>query len=103
LSFWLFGALEPKSGRSFVLELPATDGDCLQAFLDHFAAAHAQDPGEVHGLLLDRSGAHRAKGVRWPARVVPAYLPAYCPELEPCGALVVGTQGRRLQHALRSP
>jgi hypothetical protein len=36
---------------------------------------------------------HRAKGVRWPARVVPVSLPAYCPELEPHRALVAATQG----------
>jgi hypothetical protein len=52
-SFWLCGAIEPNSGESFVLELPATDSDCLQAFLDRFAATHAQDPGEVHVLLMD--------------------------------------------------
>jgi transposase len=82
-SFWLCGAIEPNSGESFVLELPATDSDCLQAFLDRFAATHAQDPGEVHVLLMDRGGAHRAKALCWPERVVPVYLPAYCPELNP--------------------
>lgn len=82
-SFWLCGAVEPVSGTSFVLELPALDADCLQIFLDQFAAAHAQDPGEMHVLLLDNGGAHHAKKLRWPVRVVPLFLPAYCPELNP--------------------
>lgn len=82
-NFWLCGAVQPNTGESFVLELPATDSDCLQVFLDQFAAAHAQNPGEVHALLMDNGGAHRAKKLRWPARVVPVYLPAYCPELNP--------------------
>ena len=82
-NFWLCGAVQPNTGESFVLELPATDADCLQVFLDQFAAAHAQDPGEVQVLLLDNGGAHHAKKLRWPARVVPVYLPAYCPELNP--------------------
>ena len=82
-SFWLCGAVEPASGRSFVLELPATDHDCLQVFLDAFAAAHAQDPAEVQVLLLDNSGPHRAKALRWPERVEAIALPAYCPELNP--------------------
>ena len=82
-SFWLCGAVEPASGRSFVLELPALNADNLQLFLDQFAAAHAQDPTEVHVLVLDNGGAHRAKKLRWPARVVPLFLPAYCPELNP--------------------
>ncbi len=82
-SFWLCGAIQPNTGENFVLELPATASDCLQAFLDQFAAAHAQDPTEVRVLLLDNGGAHRAKALDWPARVVPIYLPAYCPELNP--------------------
>ena len=82
-NFWLCGAVEPSTGEGFVLELPATDGDCLQVFLDQFAATHAQAPGEIQVLLMDNGGAHHAKALRWPARVVPLYLPAYCPELNP--------------------
>lgn len=82
-NFWLCGAVQPNSGENFVLELPATDSDCLQVFLDQFAAAHAHNPGEVQVLLMDNGGAHRAKALRWPERVVPIYLPAYCPELNP--------------------
>ncbi len=82
-SFWLCGAVQPNTGENFVLELPATDGDCLQAFLEQFAALHAQAADEVQVLLMDNGGAHRAKKLRWPERVVPVYLPAYCPELNP--------------------
>ena len=80
-SFWLCGAVQPNTGENFVLELPATDSDCLQAFLNRFAVAHAQDPTEVQVLLMDNGGAHRAKALNWPERLVPIYLPAYCPEL----------------------
>lgn len=82
-NFWLCGVVEPNTGEAFVLELPATDGDCLQVFLDQFAAAHVQEPREVHAVLMDNGGAHHAKALRWPERVVPIYLPAYCPELNP--------------------
>ena len=82
-NFWLCAAVQPNTGESFVLELRATDSDCLQVFLDQFARAHAQDPSEVQVLLLDNGGAHHAKALRWPERVVPIYLPAYCPELTP--------------------
>ena len=82
-NFWLCGAVQPNTGENFVLELPATDSGCLQAFLDRFAQAHAQDLSEVQVLLMDNGGAHKAKALRWPARVVPVYLPAYCPELNP--------------------
>jgi hypothetical protein len=102
-NFWLCGAVQPNTGEAFVLELPATDSDCLQEFLDQFAAMHAQAPHEIHLLLMDNSGAHRAKALRWPDRVLPVYLPAYCPELEPDGALVAGTQRRRVQPTLWQP
>ena len=82
-NFWLCGAVQPNTGESFVMELPATDSDCLQVFLDQFALAHAQVPDELQVLLLDNGGAHHAKKLRWPTRVVPIYLPAYCPELNP--------------------
>ncbi len=82
-SFWLCGAVVPASGRSFVLELPATDHDCLQVFLNQFAATHAGDTQEVQVLLLDNSGPHRAKALCWPERVASLSLRAYCPELNP--------------------
>lgn len=82
-NFWLCGAVQPNSGENFVLELPATDSDCLQVFLDEFAANHATSDDEVQVLLMDNGGAHRAKALKWPERVVPLYLPAYCPELNP--------------------
>ena len=82
-NFWLCGAVQPNTGESFVLELPAIDGDCLQVFLDQFAQTHAQNHGEIQVLLMDNGGAHHSKKLRWPARVVPVYLPAYCPELNP--------------------
>ena len=66
-----------------MLELPATDGDCLQGFLDPFALAHARAPDGIQVLLMDNGGAHRAKALRWPERVVPVYRPAYCPKLNP--------------------
>lgn len=82
-NFWLAGAVQPNTGEAFVLELPATDSDCLRVFLDQFALAHAQDLTGIQVLPLDNCGAHRAKKPRWPTRAVPLYLPSYCPELHP--------------------
>ena len=63
-NFWLCGAVQPNTGESFVLELPATDSDCLQVFLDQFALAHAQDPQEVQVLLMDSDGERRRTRAR---------------------------------------
>ncbi len=79
---WLYLAVEPHTGKSFCLLLPGVDGTCLQAFLDAFAQAVAGDEERL-GLVLDGSGAHRAREVMWPEGIVPLRLPAYSPELNP--------------------
>lgn len=77
---WVDGAVEPASGASFFLFLPGVDTACVQVFLDAFAE---EVPGVQVGLALDSSGAHRAEALRWPDHVVPLWLPAYSPELNP--------------------
>lgn len=78
---WLYLALEPPSGTSFALLLPGTDTSCLQVFVDTWAA-HVSDHERI-GVVLDNSGAHRSRRVRWPEQLVPLPLPAYAPELNP--------------------
>jgi transposase len=77
---WLYAAVEPLRGDSFFLLLPRVDTACLQAFLDQFGA-YVQ--GRRVGVVLDGSGAHRARELRWPAHLVPLPLPPYSPELNP--------------------
>jgi hypothetical protein len=52
----------------------------FQLWLDGFAAAF---PQSLHLLVLDNGAGHKAKAVRWPAKVVPVFLPPYSPELNP--------------------
>jgi transposase len=81
---WVYGAVEPASGASVFLFLPGVDTACLQVFLDVFAREVAA--GRV-GLVLDGSGAHHAARLRWPDGIVPLWLPAYSPELNPAEQL----------------
>jgi transposase len=79
-NFYLYGAVEPTTGAHFFLELPYLNSRAFQLWLDGFAAAF---PQSLNLLVLDNGAGHKAKAVRWPANVVPVFLPPYSPELNP--------------------
>jgi DDE superfamily endonuclease len=77
---YLYGAVEPTTGASFFLELPYFNSGAFQVWVDGFAATF---PDSLNELVLDNGAGHKAKAVRWPANVVPVFLPPYSPELNP--------------------
>lgn len=77
---WVYLAVEPSTGRCFVLYLPHVDPTCLQVFL---AAFRAEVGDRRIGLVLDGSGAHRSRATQWPDGLIPLRLPPYSPELNP--------------------
>jgi transposase len=77
---WLYAAVEPASGDSFVLFLPRTDGACRESFLSAFR--HAV-PEPTVGLVLDNSGSHGKARVDWPKGITKLSRPPYSPELNP--------------------
>jgi transposase len=79
-NFYLYGAVEPTTGASFFLELPYLNSRAFQRWLDDFAATF---PDSLNMLVLDNGAGHKAKAIRWPANVVPVFLPPYSPELNP--------------------
>ncbi len=76
----LYGAVEPTTGASVLLELPYLNSRAFQQGLDGFAAAF---PESLNMLVLDNGAGHKAKAVRWPSNVVPVFLPPYSPALNP--------------------
>ncbi len=78
--FYVYGAVAPTTGERFFLELPYLNADTFQIVLEAFADAF---PDSLNILLVDNSGAHTAQRLRWPANVLPVWLPPYCPELNP--------------------
>ena len=72
--------MEPLSGASFFLELPALNTEAFQLFLDHFAAT---DPASFHLLLLDNGAFHKARPLRLPAKVGLLFFLPSSPELNP--------------------
>lgn len=79
-SYWLYGAVEPATGESLFLEMPALDSACFQVFLDELSSAF---PDTTNVLLIDGAPAHVAKRLRVPDNVILLRLPAYSPELNP--------------------
>jgi hypothetical protein len=53
---WFYGAVEPATGESFFLELPALDTKCFQAFLNEFSRAY---PDTLNLLVLDGASSRR--------------------------------------------
>lgn len=78
--YWLYGAVEPKTGEAFWLEMPALDGDCFGVFLRELSRAY---PSSTNVVVLDGAPAHVWTRLVVPENVVLVYQPAYSPELNP--------------------
>jgi len=98
---WVYVAVEPTTGWSYVLLLPETTSDCLEIF----CRALRQATGRQRiGVVLDGSGSHRSAQFQWPADLVPLRLPAYSPELNPAEQLFRHLRkqlAHRLFHSLK--
>jgi len=79
-SYYLYGAVEPKSGESFFMEFPHLNSDCFQIYLDELSIAYSDS---FNILLLERGSFHKAKRLKIPSNIVLLFLPAYSPELNP--------------------
>lgn len=78
--FWLFGAVEPLTGESLFLEMPALDTPCFQAFVDEFCTTF---PDSFNVLVLDGAPCHKAKSLRISSNLLLIFLPPDSPELNP--------------------
>ena len=78
--YWLYGAIEPRTGEHLFLEMPALDADCFGVFLEELARTYAQS---LNVVVLDNAPAHVAARIKVPHNVVLFRLPAYTPELNP--------------------
>lgn len=76
----LYGCVEPATGDSFFLALPALDGELFQLFLEQFAQT---DPDALPLIVLDNGPAHIAQQVVLPTNVRLVFTPPYTPEVNP--------------------
>ena len=81
---WVYVAVEPTTGWSYVRLLPEITSGCLEIFCR--ALRQATGPQRI-GLVWDGAGSHRSTQLHWPGNLVPLRLPAYSPELNPAEQL----------------
>jgi len=79
-SYYLYGAVEPKTGDRFFLERESLDSDGFQDFLEAFSRRFSES---INVLILDNGRFHKAKSLSIPDNVRLVFLPPYSPELNP--------------------
>lgn len=75
---WLYGAFEPTSGESLLMEYSHLDGECFDDFLQRLSQRY---PNELHVVQVDNAPGHRSRQVKVPENVVLLFQPPYCPEV----------------------
>jgi transposase len=78
--YYLFGLIEPMTGKDFMLELPSLDTAMMQLFMEEFAK---EDDESLHLILLDNASSHTTQKLKVRENMVCMFLPACSPELNP--------------------
>ena len=79
-NFWIYGAIEPLTGKHFQHEYPKLNGDYFQQFLDWLS----QQLGSDYAILqIDQASAHTSSAICWPENIIPLLQPPHSPELNP--------------------
>lgn len=79
-NFYLYSAIEPKTGTDFTLQISHVNADCLNAYLAEFSKAFSKD--QII-MVMDGAGWHKSKNLTVPGNIEIVYLPPYSPELNP--------------------
>lgn len=77
---YLFGMIEPETGKDFMLELPTLDTEMMQIFMDEFGK---QDAESLHIVLMDNASSHTTEKLKVAENIIFIFLPANAPELNP--------------------
>lgn len=78
--YYLFGMIEPVTGKDFMLELPSLDTEMMQIFMDEF---RKEDEKSLHLILVDNASSHTTEKLKVGENIVFIFLPACSPELNP--------------------
>ncbi|MEY3250794.1 MAG: hypothetical protein RLZZ27_902 [Actinomycetota bacterium] len=79
-NFYLYSAVNPKTGKEFTLLLPSVNIDCMNIFLAEFAKVN-QD--KKIAIVMDGAGWHKSGKLILPKNIRIIILPPYSPELNP--------------------
>jgi len=83
---YVYGFVEPASGKTHWLLLPSVSLDLMQVALDSFAKEHVKKD-RIIVLLWDQAGFHQSTRLTMPEGLKVFPLPAYTPELQPAERL----------------
>ncbi len=79
-NFYLYSAIDTKTGEDFTLEMPNVNTQCMNIFM-HKLTEHFKDESIL--LVMDGAGWHKSKTLKTPSSVSIQILPPYSPELNP--------------------
>ena len=79
-SFYLYSAVNPKTGRDFTLLLPKVNTQGMNIFLDQFSRTLG---GKKAVIVMDGAPWHRSKSLVIPVNLRIIIQPPYSPELNP--------------------
>lgn len=77
---YVYGAVEPTSGKSFFNILPYCNTDCMQVFLNGLSAEYHED---TVLLVCDGAAWHKSKALQIPDNIKFLHIPPYTPEMNP--------------------
>ena len=78
--FWLYGAVDPRLGRSFFYEFSHLDKVCLGNYLSLLSENYKD---ELIIIQMDNAPGHCSDELEIPDNVIILYQPPYCPEVNP--------------------
>lgn len=79
-NFYIYTALEYKTGKEFSVFASHVDTSCMNIFLAEFAEWLKNDNAFI---IMDQAGWHKSKDLKVPQNIRIIYLPPYSPELNP--------------------
>lgn len=77
---YAYGAVAPKNGEHFFLELPYCKTDCMNIFLDELAAYY---PDKYLVLIYDNAVWHKSKALHLPENLMMLHILPYTLEMNP--------------------
>jgi transposase len=84
---YIYGFVEPKTGRTFWYLIPRVNTKWLNLVLTTFASEVGATYQKIILLVQDRAGWHTSNKIHLPTGIITEFLPPYSPELQPAERL----------------
>jgi len=79
-SYYLYGAVDPRTGEHLFLEMPNLDSACFEVFIEQLSIT---SPDDYNVVILANARFHKTCDLVIPDNVGLLFLPPYAPELNP--------------------